>query len=108
MKSKEVLKLVNAGFSKDEIFKIFEEEEAETETDEKKTPEKKHIETENPSSVSDSSYDALLQKIDQLTKAVQASNISKDAKNSQKKNFSVEDAADEISKVIIGVDAPDK
>ena len=63
MQMKDILDLVNAGFTKEEIVKM-------TSTEEKK-PEEKKPEEKKPDNV-----DALKAQIDELTKAIQGLNIA--------------------------------
>ena len=65
MQMKDILDLVNAGFTKDEILKMTSTEE------QKPAGEKKPAEEKKPDNV-----DALKAQIDELTKAIQGLNIA--------------------------------
>ena len=68
MQMKDILDLVNAGFTKDEILKM-------TSTEEKK-PEEKKPEEKKPEEKKPDNVDALKAQIDELTKAIQGLNIA--------------------------------
>ena len=82
MQMKDILDLVNAGFTKEEILKITSTEEKKPE--EKKTedkpeenkPEEKKPEEKKPEEKKADNVDALKAQIDELTKAIQGLNIA--------------------------------
>ena len=82
MQMKDILDLVNAGFTKEEILKITSTEEKKPE--EKKTedkpeenkPDEKKPEEKKPEEKKADNVDALKAQIDELTKAIQGLNIA--------------------------------
>lgn len=82
MQMKDILDLVNAGFTKEEILKITSTEEKKPEekkAEEKKPeekPEEKKLEEKKPEEKKEDNVDALKAQIDELTKAIQGLNIA--------------------------------
>ena len=82
MQMKDILDLVNAGFTKEEILKITSteekkpEEKQEEKKPEEKKPEEKKPEEKKPEEKKADNVDALKAKIDELTKAIQGLNIA--------------------------------
>ena len=69
---KDIMSLVNAGFTKDEILKMTSTEEKKPADEKKPAGEKKPADEKKPDNV-----DALKAQIDELTKAIQGLNIAK-------------------------------
>lgn len=83
MQMKDILDLVNAGFTKEEILKITSTEEKKPEEKkqeemkpEEKKPEEKKPEEKKPEEKKADNVDALKAQIDELTKAIQGLNIA--------------------------------
>ena len=87
MQMKDILDLVNAGFTKEEILKITSTEEKKPEEKktedkpeenkpEEKKPEEKKPEEKTPEEKKADNVDALKAQIDELTKAIQGLNIA--------------------------------
>ena len=88
MQMKDILDLVNAGFTKDEILKITsteekkpeekkpEEKKPEEKKPEEKKPEEKKPEENKPEEKKPDNVDALKAQIYELTKAIQGLNIA--------------------------------
>ena len=78
MQMKDILDLVNAGFTKEEILKITstEEKKPEEKTPEEKKQEEKKPEEKKPEEKKADNVDALKAQIDELTKAIQGLNIA--------------------------------
>ena len=83
MQMKDILDLVNAGFTKEEILKITsteekkpEEKKPEEKKPEEKKPEEKKLEEKKPEEKKADNVDALKAQIDELTKAIQGLNIA--------------------------------
>jgi hypothetical protein len=83
MQMKDILDLVNAGFTKDEILKMTsmeekkpEEKKPEEKKPEEKKPEEKKPEEKKPEEKKPDNVDALKAQIDELTKAIQGLNIA--------------------------------
>lgn len=82
MQMKDILDLVNAGFTKEEILKITgteekkPEEKKPEEKPEEKKPEEKKPEEKKPEEKKADNVDALKAQIDELTKAIQGLNIA--------------------------------
>ena len=83
MQMKDILDLVNAGFTKEEILKITsteekkpEEKTPEEKKQEEKKPEEKKPEEKKPEEKKADNVDALKAQIDELTKAIQGLNIA--------------------------------
>ena len=84
MQMKDIMSLVNAGFTKDEILKMTsteekkpEEKKPEEKKPEEKKPEEKKPEEKKPEEKKPDNVDALKAQIDELTKAIQGLNIAK-------------------------------
>lgn len=80
MKAEEVLKLIDAGFTKDEILGLDKDpkEEPEKEEPEKEEPEKEEPEKEEPEKKEPEQPDTLkfiAEQFEKMTKAIQESNI---------------------------------
>lgn len=89
-----ILKLVEAGFSKDEITALVQPAQEEPEKEE---PAKEHV-TEEPvkdKPVQDKRYDELLSAMNRLTGAIQAGNIL-NSNNKEVKEPSAEDILAEV------------
>ena len=78
MQLKDIMSLVNAGFTKDEILKMTstEEKKPEEKKPEEKKPEEKKPEEKKPEEKKPDNVDALKAQIDELTKAIQGLNIA--------------------------------
>ena len=83
MQMKDIMSLVNAGFTKDEILKMTsteekkpEEKKPEEKKPEEKKPEEKKPEEKKPEEKKPDNVDALKAQIDELTKAIQGLNIA--------------------------------
>ena len=83
MQMKDILDLVNAGFTKEEIVKMTsteekkpEEKKPEEKKPEEKKPEEKKPEEKKPEEKKPDNVDALKAQIDELTKAIQGLNIA--------------------------------
>ena len=82
MQMKDIMSLVNAGFTKDEILKMTSTEEKKPEEKkpekkpEEKKPEEKKPEEKKPEEKKPDNVDALKAQIDELTKAIQGLNIA--------------------------------
>ena len=78
MQMKDILDLVNAGFTKEEIVKMTstEEKKPEEKKPEEKKPEEKKPEEKKPEEKKPDNVDALKAQIDELTEAIQGLNIA--------------------------------
>lgn len=102
----QILELVRAGFSKDEILSFFESSESVNESEDANTVngEPEHdVETqEKPESEYETRFSAIESAINNLTNVIQKNNILLATKDSEIKKVTPEEAADAAIKKFFG------
>lgn len=104
--AEQILELVRAGFSKDEILSFFESNESvnasENDNNVNGEPEQEVETQENPENEYETRFSAIESAINNLTNVIQKNNILLATKDSEIKKVTPEEAADAAIKKFFG------
>lgn len=93
MNKEELLKLVNAGFTKDEILKLFSDESVEPNVSKTEENSEEQKVAEEPSNLDTftNMFDEMNKRLESMTKAIQSNNVMNASVDTEEKKKTNED-----------------